>query len=239
MPANDAFSSQSLFTNKPWTVGSGGVSMSQYGVQKVGWSRTPVPVMGAPSAGSSLPGPTGSPGGAGPVGPAGATGSQGPPGNPGDAGNPGPTGPMGNNGPQGPEGPPGGPGLAGPPGPKGSVVATQLGNYTFSCMEGTRPYFFDLMTVCVGESYIRPGLLVATIPESLFLFSLVPDRPCRVCGRVAGAKIAIESTDPSATVTVVIAGINKDFPDWNMPQRTDAERDKLWKFLGQEWGGTA
>lgn len=102
---------------------------------------------GSGSQGSQGPtgntGPTGPQGPTGPSGgPPGPTGPQGPTGPIGPQGGTGPTGPAGGAGPPGPTGPQG---PTGPPGPKDSVVQTEDGIFALACLEGTRPYFLELV----------------------------------------------------------------------------------------------
>lgn len=231
--------SQSLFASKPWQVGTNGVNLSQVGVQKIGWLSGPDGGNGPQGIAGSTAGIPGNPGPPGATGSPGATGPTGPMGVTGPAGVTGPTGPDGNDGPPGPTGPKGIPGSPGPAGPKGSVVKAISGNFTFSCVEGTRPYLFDIMKMPVGESKIRQGLTQAAVTGSLFVWGLSADKPGRVSAEVTDDIVSAQADDPASNLTVVVAGVNRHFPEWQMPQRTDQERDSLWRFLGQEWGGPA
>lgn len=190
------------------------------------------------------PGPDGGPGPTGPTGPMGPTGDPGPVGPTGPAGNPGPTGPTGSPGPDGPPGPtgpggnpgpPGPDGNQGPPGPKGSVVETPYGNVAFACMEGNRPYLFDVLRVKAGTHLLRPRFLAAVVPGSLIAMGAVPDRACGVSVIVVGSGVVVNATDNNAIITLTIAGTHKHFPDWDLPLKSDAQREKSINFWAQEW----
>jgi hypothetical protein len=141
-------SNQSPFASTPWVTGVDGVNTTNLGNQVV-VSPTRGTFGGGSSGGrgrtgsNGLPGNPGEPGLPGPPGPEG--GPPGPDGPPGPEGPPGPIGPSGPTGPEGPIGEPGQDGGPGPPGPKDSVVQTASGIYAFACVEGTRPWFIDMV----------------------------------------------------------------------------------------------
>lgn len=175
---------------------------------------------------------------------AGATGATGAAGSAGAIGTAGPTGPIGHTGPQGgvgplgPQGPTGHPGLQGPmgpTGPKGSVITTPIGNVVFSCLEGSRPMISDDYEGKIGRPIpIRERLIASAVPESLFVFGIVTPHAVEITAEVKGGKL-ITCGSTGAPFHATVAGINKNFPDWDMPLKTDEEAKRSWKFFGQEW----
>ena len=164
----------------------------------------------------------------GPFGPPGPTGT-----GPGPSGSKGPPGtsvpgPRGSTGPTGPGGKFGSEGYPGPRGPKGSVIQTKLGNVLFSCVEAPRPTFIDVLHGC-GEVRVRDKFLAAIEPDSLFILSTYP--PVGV--RMEGGMLTVESGTP---VRVVVAGIRRDFCQWDMPLVSDERREHSQRFWGREYG---
>lgn len=224
---------QSAFTQQTWNVGANGITVAQLGVQQIVTSRVTAEV--APVRSTSLPGNSGPLGGPGATGPAGDTGA---PGNAGPGGPNGPPGPTGTPsvfpGPPGPPGPSGGIGPTGPPGPKDSIVETTIGNIGFSCLEGARPYLFDVLTMGAGQQSLRIGFRASVVPGSLEIMSAVTDAltECRVWLEDSVVRMKAPA---GVRCQVVICGINRHFPSWDMPLKTDAERDCSWRFWSQEY----
>lgn len=180
--------------------------------------------------------PGGGPGGPGPVGPAGPAGGTGPTGPIGPSGGPpGPTGPPGPGSP-GPPGPCGGPGPIGPTGPKGSVIRTDhYGNRVFSCFEGARPMIFDTYRAYSDEAIeLRPEFCESAIPGSLFVFSVVPEIETSYGASVRGGTAVVRTT-AQCYCRVVVAGIHRNFPDWDMPSVSDEAMARSHAFFGKEW----
>lgn len=155
------------------------------------------------------PGPSGGP--PGPIGSPGPVGPNGPPGDPGPVGPPGPngsTGPGGNPGPPGPPGggPPGPDGPPGPPGPKDSVVRTEQGIFALAVSESNQPWFF---TVRAGNDSINERWLSAVDQRSLVGFR-------SGCGGFE-----------------LILGLDKRYPGWNCPIKSEEEMRKANQFWSQ------
>lgn len=235
MSAEYVFAQQSLFTGKPLPVGTGGISVTQIGnMQVVGSSLANFQQPRRNLGGIPGPaGPTGIAGNPGATGPAGATGTTG---TPGIAGPSGPTGtPSIVTGPAGPTGPSGGPGPDGPTGPKDSIIETSIGNIGFSCLESARPYLFHVVRGRSGEYALPDGFVDSLAPDTLGILSAVPNALCGHSCRMVGRRVVINSDDEGAQFSVVVYGVNRHFPDWDMPLKTDQERDCSWKFWRQEW----
>jgi hypothetical protein len=132
-------------------------------------------------------------------------GPPGDPGGPGDPGSPGSPGDPGDPGPPGDPGDPGSTGEPGPPGPKDSVVSTSEGIYAFAVTEGTRPWFIDV--VPAGED-TDAKFNAATCEETARFRS--------ECGRFD-----------------LVFAIQSKFPDWRMPDKTEAQMVKANHFWGQ------
>jgi len=161
---------------------------------------------GAPDG---LPGATGATGATGPrgtTGPRGVTGPMGPIG-PGPAGPTGPIGPIGPTGLTGLSGPTGTVGLTGPTGPKGSFVRTELGVYEFACIEGTKSWFADIIPA--GDS-LRT----------------------KFCAAITGEVIRFR--DVTGQFELVL-GVRREFPDFDMPEKSEAERLHSIAFWNQEY----
>lgn len=168
-------------------------------------SQGPTGPMG-PSGGP--PGPTGPQGPTGPRGPTGPQGVAGPTGSPGTPGSPGPTGPAGPTGPPGPPGPTGPigqQGPTGPPGPKDSVVQTELGRFALACLEGTRPYFLEVLP---SGDRISEKFSSATEGREFRFSSVAGD-----CD--------------------LVLRLRKGYGDWEMPEKSEDEMKKSWQFWGQ------
>jgi len=230
---NGEFLPDSTFLKKKVTQGYNGVGVD-YSPSGDAFRAIPQPIVRSSQERlSSIPGPTG------PTGPTGATGSPGPPGSPGSSGGPGdpgppgppgdpggppgppgppgPTGPTGLTGPEGPAGgagPPGDPGPigptgpdgpTGPPGPKDSVVKTPLGIYAFACMEASRPLFMHIRHV---DDEIPSKFLAAVGPQIL----------------------RFPSGDGKHELCV---GIQAEYPEWFMPEKSEAEKKKANDFWNQ------
>jgi hypothetical protein len=183
----------------------------------------------------------------GPQGPEGATGPDGEPGPTGVTGPspPGPDGPIGPTGPMGtvtgpastvtgPPGPQGTPGPPGPPGPseKDSIIATPLGNIAFACTEAARPFLFDVLTCFPGENRIPETLVLATVPNSLRVISITSSRSAETGAMVLGRTLTLHASEDQK-YTVLVAGVHKMFPDWDMPIVSDEARDRSWRFWEQ------
>ncbi|MEP6671713.1 MAG: hypothetical protein ABJF10_21310 [Chthoniobacter sp.] len=149
-------------------------------------------------------------------------------------------------GPKGDKGDNGAPGSRGSAGPKDSIIWTERGNIAFSCFEGARPMVFDVYQVETisqrvlsddfeGQLALRPDFVASAVPESLFVFSVAPDYPSPFACRIRENHVCVLTKERAARVTVVVAGIHRDFPDWDMPHKTDAQREKSRAFWGQEW----
>lgn len=156
-------------------------------------------------------GPAGPTGDTGPTGSTGPTGPMGPAGGPmGPSGLTGPTGPTGPAGPAGPAGPTGPvstvAGPTGPAGPKESKVRTELGSYSFACMEASRPMFAHIRRF---DEALPDKFLAAVGPELLRF--------------------------PSGDgVHELCLAVRAEFPGWLMPDCTEAERIRSVNFWAQE-----
>lgn len=172
-----------------------------------------------------LAGPTGQ------VGPAGGHGVTGPQGPTGRDGGQGPTGPLGATGPTGSTGQTG---PTGGTGPKGSVINTPIGNVVFSCFEGAQPMLFDIYAGRVGDRVpLRDRFSASLVDNSVFAFSVVPPS--------LGAEVVdgeLKMDGPAGTpFLAVVAGVNRHFPDWDMPLKTDEEAKRSKDFFAREWRG--
>lgn len=185
-------------------------------------------------------GPTGPTGHLGPTGSTGHLGATGPTGHTGAIGPTGPSnGPPGPTGPMGPAGNDGTPGPTGPTGAKSSIIKTERGNIAFSCFEGARPMLFDVYHGAIGDAVpLRPDFVASVVPGSLFVFSLVTSSAMPVGGRVADGLLLTEGVRRVA-FTAVVAGIHRHFPDWDLPRKSDAEREHSWAWWAQEWRAPA
>lgn len=230
MSAVDPFATQSLFVQRPWQTGSKGIVMTRAGTQEVmqGLRGNPV-VMPQRSAQSFTVGPPGVTGSTGPNGVTGTPGGDGNPGLPGATGPVGPGGLPGVTGPTGPGGPPGDLGTTGPPGPseKDSVVATEKGNFAFACMEGARPYLTDVMTAHSGMHPLRRGLIESTVEGSLTVLTVSPSAAVSI----EGDELVVQG---EGQVTVMVGGIHKSFPNWDMPIMSDSQRELSIAFWNQK-----
>lgn len=98
---------------------------------------------------------------------------------------------------------------------------------------------FDVMEVVSGNPVrLRPDFVSSAVAGSLFVFSLVPEEPCAIGATVRGSEIewrAKDDNDLGIPVRLVVAGIHLHFPDWDMPRKTDAERERSWGFWEKEW----
>lgn len=219
-------------------VGANGIRVAQIGVQRVIFDDRPrgVGTPGYPGA-PGTPGSDGTTGPVGPTGPTGPTGPSGPNGPPGPQGNPGPLVPGPEvPGPPGPAGPPGAdgpPGPEGPPGEKDSIIETPLGNVAFACFEGSRPYLFDTYCTLPGAASLRREFFESVVPETLCVFALTPERPCDVGAEVLGSVVLLEASDPHVRCHLVVAGVHKRFPEWDMPTVSEDERRRSWAFWAQ------
>lgn len=141
-------------------------------------------------------------------GPTGATGPTGPP-----SMVPGPTGPTGNQGPTGPTGARGPTGAAGatgqqgPTGPKGSFVRTSLGIYEFACIEGTKPWFADIVQ-CGDPLRERFG------------------------AAITGPVMRFRSVDGKHDL---VLGVRREFPNFDMPEGDEDDLVKSRQFFSQEY----
>jgi hypothetical protein len=157
---------------------------------------------------SEITGKTGAIGATGPIGgtgPMGGTGATGPMGGTGPIG---PTGPMGGTGPIGPTGPGGGMGPTGPTGPKGSFVKTVLGVYEFACIEGARPYFCEIHAKGAPMS---AKFAAAVLEETAVRFLSVDGKQ------------------------ELVLAVRREFPEFNMPMASEAQRQHSVKFWNQEY----
>lgn len=137
----------------------------------------------------------------------------------------------------GPTGSIGIPGPTGPTGPKASVIQTERGNIVFSCLEGARPWLFDIMRINSGRPVpLRGDFLAAIVPGSAIVQAVVPDYRCEAGARIEADQVIVDClSGMPIRCTVTIAGINRNFPTWDLPRKTDAERERSIAFWSQEW----
>jgi len=143
----------------------------------------------------------------GPRGPTGAQGATGPQWNTGATG---PTGARGPTGLQGPTGPRGATGVAGPTGatgPKGSFVNTSLGIYEFACIEGSRPWFADIVEC--GQP-LREKFGAA----------------------ISGPVVRFRSVDGKHDL---VLGVRREFPNFDMPEGDEDDLKTSRGFFNQEY----
>lgn len=152
------------------------------------------PVMRTPS---SLGSGSGAPGRRGGPGPPGANGTNGADGAMGMTGIPGTNGADGTPSTE--------PGPPGPPGVKDSVVQTTEGIYAFACIEGTQPWFFEI--VKRGKPCSRK-FLAAVEKGSLISFT----------------------SDEGHNL---VMGIRKGCLKWNLPKKTLTEMNRANAFWSQ------
>jgi hypothetical protein len=81
---------------------------------------------------------------------------------------------------------------------------------------------------------LREKFLAAIVPGSAVVYSLTPAAAVPVGAFIVDGILHIDAA-PSAqlNLTIVVAGVNRNFPDWDMPARTDEERERAERF----WGG--
>ena len=207
------FESDSPFQRRSQTVGMPDTRVLQGGTTVIGRNESPTVgprVITGPTGKDGDPGSPGFPGSPGVDGTPGVDGGPGPPGDPsttpGPPGGPGPTGDPGPPGdPSTTPGPPGGPGPDGPPGPKDSVVSTAEGIYAFAVTEGAQPWFIDVVPA-------------GATPEPKFMSAITGEvvRFASKCGRFD-----------------LFLGVQADYPNWRMPNKTAEQKRKANTFWGQ------
>lgn len=198
-------------------------------IQPMAYAQAPTPVtvpdlLRPMALGGSLIGPTGGMGATGPTGPTGDTGDSG---GRGTVGPRGPTGPTGGRGTRG---------TSGPTGPKDSIVNTPLGNVAFACLEGAEAELSYVVRTSTNfrEIPLRERFIAATVPGRIYVRSIVSDVPCLVGAEVVDGILLIRVVDNTpANLTVTVAGINRNFPEWDMPTKTDTEREHAERFWAQ------
>lgn len=158
-------------------------------------------------------------------------------------------------GPQGPQG------EGGPEGPKGSVILTAShGNRVVSVLESRRPRVFELVEVPLGGHVLLDAVFVeCCVPGTLQIVgvcSLTPDFMVHAellhdaTGQVAVRTMVAEGELMTAgtflpgfsryapvqnLARVMILGTHKHFPDWDLPEKPDEDRERSWNFWAQEW----
>jgi hypothetical protein len=126
-------------------------------------------------------------------------------------------------------GTPGNPGNPGPTGMKDSIVKTPNGNFAFACFEGAEAEIFEVHFLQSGKCIpLTPEFVSCVVPGSLYVKSVVPSKAVRVHAGIVGTGVFLDG--PDCAVTVVVAGINRHFKDWNMPAKTGQEREHSWKW---------
>jgi hypothetical protein len=118
----------------------------------------------------------------------------------------GPTGLNGQTGLQGNPGLTGRTGPIGPTGPKDSIVETSEGIYAFACMEGTQPWFLELVDADDAPSR---KFKAAIIPETLVRFS-------SACGEYD-----------------LLLAVRRGFETWEMPAKSRAQMKRAVTFWSQ------
>lgn len=136
------------------------------------------------------------------------------------------------------------------------IAAGPHGNLVVSVLESRRPRVFELVDVVPGElTMLDPRFVECCAPGTLQIVSVVSPhlrRPMtaellqdetggvavRVCAgpefyhrSVPGFKPYGERT----TATVMILGTHRHFPDWDLPVKSDTDRQRSWNFWSQEW----
>lgn len=174
-----------------------------------------------PDAGYDLLRPGACGGGEGPTGGTGITGSR---------------GSRGSRGAQGTQGTQGIPGPRGSTGPKDSIICTPLGNVAFACLEGAEAELSYVIRTSTNfrEIPLRERFIAVCVPERIYVRSIVSDIPCLVGADVQDGILRIRViNDTPANLTITVAGVNRNFPDWDMPNKTDTEREHAERF----WAG--
>jgi hypothetical protein len=94
---------------------------------------------------------------------------------------------------------------------------------------------FDEYRVYSGELFaLRPEFVESTAPDSMFIFSVVPEMVTRFGARVVDSEVIVE-TDAGCYCRVIVAGVHKHFPLWDMKEVSDEAAAKSRKFFNQEW----
>lgn len=86
-----------------------------------------------------------------------------------------------------------------------------------------------------GEFALRPEFLESCAPDSLFVFSVVAARPVAVGACIDATGMLVTEAADRCPVTVIVAGVHKDFPGWDLPQVSDEAMARSRRFFNQEW----
>lgn len=102
-------------------------------------------------------------------------------------------------------------------------------------MEGSRPYLFDILRVPCGTHPLRDKFLAAVVPGTLQVFSVVANRACQASAQVVGTHVVVSASVEAVELTVMVTGVHKHFPDWDLPLKSDEQRERSQQFWAQEW----
>jgi hypothetical protein len=100
-------------------------------------------------------------------------------------------------------------------------------------MEGSRPYLFDRIENAKDGTVIRSKFMASIVVGSAFVFSVVTDRKCQPAARVQGNLVRLEGVERAR---VIVAGVHRNFSDWDLRTVDDETRERSEKFWAQEWG---
>jgi hypothetical protein len=105
-------------------------------------------------------------------------------------------------------------------------------------MEAARPLIFDILRGVADRALpLRPDFVACAAPGSLFIFAVNSDREAAVGALIEGQSVTLRTTEPSARVTVVVAGVHRDFAgqEWDLRHVDDGQRRRSHEFWQQEW----
>lgn len=94
---------------------------------------------------------------------------------------------------------------------------------------------FDVYRAYSEEAFpLRPEFVESAVEGSLFVFSVVPEIECAFGAKVIGGAAVVRSSTGCYS-TVVVAGVHKHFPNWDMNEVSDDAMRISREFFNQEY----
>lgn len=81
---------------------------------------------------------------------------------------------------------------------------------------------------------LRDDFADSLVGGSAFVFSIVTDEDIPLGACIEDDRLVVMA-EREVYFSAIVAGINRHFPDWDMPKKSDEARDKSWAFWAQEW----
>jgi hypothetical protein len=95
---------------------------------------------------------------------------------------------------------------------------------------------FDCYDGITGNKIVlRPDFIASVAQGTLRVFSLSPSKSVAIGAQVKNDQVRLHCRRKGVSVHVVVAGVHREFPNWDMPHFSDEQRIHSRRFWSKEW----